>query len=100
FALHDYARILHRQAAADVAVDPPDLGVFHRETALGDEVVNVAAPVLDGDILDLRAFQGDQLDHRRVKGRGFELRGGATFHVHHLGAFVGDDEGAFELAEV
>ncbi len=29
-----------------------------------------------------------------------KLRRGAAFHVHHLAAFVGDDERALELAEV
>ena len=36
----------------------------------------------------------------RVQGGGLELRRGAAFHVHHLGALVGDDERALELAEV
>ena len=31
---------------------------------------------------------------------GVEFRRRATFHVSHLGAFVGDDEGALELAEI
>ena len=71
-----------------------------REAALGDEVEDVAAPVLDGDVLDLRALEGDQLDDGGVQRGGLEFRRGAAFHVHHLGAFVGDDERALELAEV
>ncbi len=35
-----------------------------------------------------------------MEGGGVELGGGAALHVHDFGAFVGDDEGALELAEV
>ena len=85
---------------ADVAVDPFHLGFFVREAALGDEVEDVRRPVLHGDVLDLRALQRDEFDHRAVQRGGLELRRGAAFHVHHLRAFVGDDERALELAEV
>ena len=40
-AFHDHARILHREADADVAVDPFDLSLFVREAALGDKVEDV-----------------------------------------------------------
>ena len=42
-ALEDDARVFHRQAGADVAVDPLDLGVLVRDAALGDEVEDIAA---------------------------------------------------------
>ena len=45
-------------------------------------------------------LQRDEFDHGAVQRRGLELRRGAAFHVHDLGAFVGDDERALELAEV
>ena len=100
FALQDDAGVFHGEAAADVAVDPLDLGVLHGEAALGDEVEDVGRPVLDGDVLDLGALEGDELDHGGVEGGGGELGGGAALHVGDLGALVGDDEGALELAEV
>src|SRR5204862_8110389 len=71
-----------------------------RDAALRDEVEDVVCPVLDGDVLDLRAFEGDEFDHRTVQGRRRELRRRATLHVDNLRTFVGDDEGALELAEV
>ncbi len=33
-AFHDHARIFHGQARADIAIDPFDLGVFVRQSAL------------------------------------------------------------------
>ena len=97
---HDHAGIFHGQARADVAVDPFDLGVFVREAAFGHEIEDVGRPVLHGDVLNLRALERDQFDDRAVQGGGVELRRGAAFHVGHFRAFIGDDEGALELAEV
>ena len=45
-------------------------------------------------------FMRDEFDDRAVQRGGLEFRRGAAFHVDHLGAFVGDDERALELAEV
>ena len=53
---HDHARILHREARTDVAIDPAHLRIFHRKAAFGDEVKDIAAPILHGHILDLRTF--------------------------------------------
>ena len=98
-AFHDDPGVFHREAGADVAIDPAHLRVLHGEAALGDEVEHVRRPVLDGDVLDFCAFQCHKLDDCGVQGCGLEFRRGAAFHVHHLRAFVGDDEGALELAE-
>ena len=100
FAFHDDAGVLHGEAGADVAVDPADLGVFVGDAAFGDEVEDVGAPVLDGDVLNFGAFHGDEFDDGGVQGGSFEFGGGAAFHVHDFGAFIGDDEGALELAEL
>ena len=100
FAFHDDARVLHGEAGADVAVDPADFGVFVGDAAFGDEVEDVGAPVLHSDVLDFGAFHGDEFDDGGVEGGGFEFGCGATFHVHDFGAFIGDDEGALELAEL
>ena len=99
-ALEDHAGIFDRQPRADVAVDPFDLGVLMGDAAFGDEVEDVAAPVLHRDVLNLRALHGDQLDHRRVERGGLKFRRGAPFHIHQLRAFIGDDERALELPEV
>ena len=71
-----------------------------REAALGHEVENVRRPVLHGDVLDLRALERDQLNHRAVERRRVELRRRAAFHVGELCAFIADDERALELSEV
>ena len=57
-------------------------------------------PVLDGRILDLRVVERDELDHRRVQLVLVAHRRGAAFEIAHIGALVGDDESAFELAGV
>src|SRR5690606_19665798 len=73
FTFEDDAGIFHREAAADVAVDPLDLGVLVRDAAFGDEIEDVGGPVLDGDVLDLRALEGDEFDDGAVERRGGEL---------------------------
>src|SRR5690606_10647720 len=100
FSFQHDAGIFHREPAADVTVDPFDLGVFVRDAALGDEIEDVVRPVLDGDVLDFRAFERDQFHHGAVQGGRGEFRGGTALHVHDFGALVGDDQGALELAEV
>src|SRR5262245_35542861 len=70
------------------------------KSALGHQVEDVRAPVLDGHILDLGAGQGDQLDDSTMQGRRLEFGRRATFHVHDFAPFVRNDESAFELAKV
>ena len=64
-AFHDHARIFHGQAGADVAIDPFHFGLLVRETAFGHQIEDVRRPVLDGDVLDLRAFHRHQVRPRR-----------------------------------
>ena len=75
--------------------------------ALGDEVVDAALalgvariPVLHRRVLDLGVVERDELDHRGVKLVLVALRRGAAFEVAHVGALVGDDQRALELAGV
>ena len=75
--------------------------------ALGDEVVDAALaffvagiPVLDGAVLDRRAFQGDQFDHGGVQLVLVAHRRGAAFQVGDVGALVGDQQRPLELAGV
>src|SRR5881398_3484190 len=44
-ALHDHTWILHREAGADVAIDPFYLRVFVGKTAFCDEVEDIRRPV-------------------------------------------------------
>jgi len=60
-------RVLHRQARACIRVYPLDRGVGVSMRPLGHEVVDVVGPVLDSGVPNLRAGQGDDLDHRGVE---------------------------------
>ena len=78
-----------------------------RRRPLGHEVEDATAalgvagiPVLDGRVLDLGIVVRDQLDHGGVELILVAHRRGAAFEVAHVGALVGDDEGALELAGV
>ena len=93
-------RVLHRQARAGVRVDPLDRGVRVRVGPLGDEVVDVVRPVLDGRVADLGARQRDDLDDRRVERVGRVDRRRAALDVVDLGALVDDDQRPLELAGV
>ena len=57
-------------------------------------------PVLHGRILDLGVVERDQLDHGGVQLVLVAHRRGAAFEVAHVGALVGDDQRALELAGV
>ena len=92
--------VLHRQLAAEVAVDPGHHRVALGDGALGDEVVDVVGPVLDGGVAHVGAGLADDLDDRAVERVGGVDRGSAALDVVHGRAFVGDDQGALELAHV
>ena len=93
-------RVLHRELRAEVAVDPLDGRVALGPRALGDEVEDVARPVLHGRVADARARLGDQLDDGGVQRVRRVRRRGAALDVVHVGALVGDDERPLELAHV
>src|SRR5215210_3087270 len=92
--------VLHRELRAQVAVDPLDGRVLVGRAPLGNQVVGVVRPVLDGRVPDARARLRYQLDDRRmerVRGVG---RGRAALDVVDVRALVGDDERPLELAHV
>src|SRR3954452_2776230 len=99
-AHHVDARVLHRQLRAEVAVDPLDGSVGLGDRALRDEVEDVVRPVLHGRVADAGARLGAQLDDRGVQRVGAVRRGGAALDVVHVGALVGEDQRALELAHV
>src|SRR5262249_51116589 len=98
-AFQDDAWVFHGQSRADVAIDPFDLRILLGKPAFCYQVEDVGRPVLHGDVLDLGAFKRDEFDHGAMQRRLLEFRRGATFHVSHFAAFIGDDERALELAE-
>ena len=75
--------------------------------ALGDEIVDAAAafrvariPVLHRRIFDLGVVERDQLDDRGMQLVLVALRRRAAFEIADIGALVGDDQRALELAGV
>ena len=97
---HVDGRVLHRQAGADVAVDPLHVALGLDPGPLGDQVVDVVGPVLDGRVGDPGGRLHDDLDHGRVQRVGGVHGGGAALDVVHLAALVGDDQGPLELTHV
>ena len=92
--------VLHRHLGADVAVDPLHRRAGLAGRALGDEVVDVVRPVLDGRVAAAAALLHDDLDDRGVQRVGAVDRRGAALDVVHVGVLVDDDQRALELAHV
>lgn len=102
-----YARgVLPGDGGACLDLRPGELGgVAAAEAALGDEVVDAAAPllvagvpVLHGGVLDFGAVFDHDLDDGGVELVLVAHGCGASFEVGHVGVVVGHDEGALELA--
>src|SRR5215207_9021407 len=95
-----HRRVLHSQLGAQIAVHPLDGRVLVGHAPLGDEVVGVVRPVLDGRVPYPRARLGDKLHDRRMKRVRSIRRGRAALDVVDVGVLVGDDERPLELAHV
>ena len=93
-------RVLHRDLGADVAVDPLHRRALLAGGALGDQVVDVVRPVLDGRVAAAGALLHDDLHDRAVQRVGGVDRRGAALDVVHVGALVDDDQRPLELAHV
>ena len=85
-----------RPTAIFAANDLTCVGALSAAAALG--VTRV--PVLHRRVLDLGAFQRDELDHRGMELILVALRRGAALEVAHIGSPVGDNQGALELAGI
>ena len=103
-AREDAARVLPRDGRAGLDLRPRQARVLAANAALGDEVVDAAAPlavaripVLHGRILHLGVAFDDDLDHGRVQLVLVALRRGASLQIAHVGTFVGHDERPLEL---
>ena len=86
--------------AADVAVDPLHVALGLHPGPLGDQVVDVVGPVLDGGVRHPGRAAHHDLHHRGVQRVGGVGGRRAALDVVDLGALVGDDQGALELAHV
>src|SRR5690606_955412 len=93
-------RVLHRHLGADVAVDPLHGRALVGHGALGDQVVDVVRPVLDGRVAAAGVLLDDDLDDRGVQRVRLVDRRGAALDVVHVGTLVDDDQGPLELAHV
>src|ERR1019366_7161246 len=60
--------VLHGHLGAQIPVDPLDGRVLLGDGPLGDQVVDIVRPVLDGGVADVGTLLGDDLDHRGVQG--------------------------------
>lgn len=93
-------RVLHGHLGADVAVDPLHGRALVGHGPLGDQVVDVVRPVLDGRVAAAAALLHDDLDHGAVQRvRGVD-RGGAALDVVDVGVLVDDDQRPLELTHV
>ena len=107
-AAQDAARIFPGDRRAGLDLRPGNLRARAAAVAaLGHEVVDAAlafgvarVPVLHRRILDLGVVERDQFDHRRMQLVLVAHRRGAAFEVADVGALVGDDQRALELAGV
>ncbi len=98
------ARVFPGDGRARLDLRPRQTRVLAAKSALGDEIVDAAAPllvarvpVLDGRIFHLGVALNDDFDHGGMQLVFVALRRRAPFEVAHVGALVGDDERAFEL---
>jgi len=66
FAHHVNTRILHGDLGSDVGINPDDFCVLISDAALGDEVVDIVRPVLQGRITDGGAGLGNQFHNGAV----------------------------------
>ncbi len=107
-AAQDAGRVFPGDRRAGLDLRPRDLRVLAPAVAaLGDEVVDAALalgiariPVLHGRVLDLGIVERDQLDHGGVQLVLVALGRGAAFEIADIGAFIGDDQRALELAGI
>src|ERR1700733_4778913 len=107
-ATQDAARIFPGDGRTGLYLRPGNLGIGTAAVAaLGDEVVDAAlafgiagVPVLHRRVLDLGVIQRNELDDGGVKLVFIALRCGASFEVTDVGALVGNDQRALELAGI
>ena len=107
-ALQDHTRVFPGDGRTGLNLGPGYLGTGAAAgTALGDKVVDAAAPllvarvpILHGRVLDLGVLEGDELHHGGVQLVLVAHRRRAAFQVADARALVGDDQRALELAGV
>src|SRR5690606_5128180 len=107
-ATQDAARIFPGDRRAGLDLGPGDLGILATAIAtLGDEIVDAALavlvsgiPILHRRILDLGVIERDQFHHGGVELVLVAHGRRAALEIAHIGAFLGDDQRALELAGI
>ena len=66
-SLENHCWVLHRQLRSDVAVDPFDSRVLVCDAPLGDQVVDIVRPVLDGGVAYVCTGQRNELNDGTVQ---------------------------------
>ena len=106
---HQHAAwVFPRDGRTRLDLRPRDFGALAATKAsLRDEVIHAAfavliarIPVLHGAVFHLCVCFGNNLHDGRMKLVFIALRCRATFHITHIRAFVGHDEGALKLTRV
>src|SRR5699024_4917609 len=92
--------VLHGDFRTDVAIDPLHGSAFFNDSTLGDKVVDVSGPVLDGGVPNASILLHDDLNDGGVQRVGLIDRCCTTFYVVHVGALISNDQGAFKLTHV
>ncbi|CAB4561223.1 unannotated protein [freshwater metagenome] len=93
-------RVLHGYLRTQVAVDPLHRCVFVGDGTLGDQVVHVVRPVLNGRVANAGALLDDDFDYGRVQRVTLVDGSGAALDVVNIRTLVRDDEGSLKLAHV
>src|SRR5262249_6006770 len=107
-AAEDAARVLPGDGGAGFDLSPGNLRIGTTAVAtLGDEIVDAAlafrvagVPVLHRRIFDLGVIERDELDDCGMELVLIALRRRAAFEIADVGALVGDNQRALELAGV
>src|SRR5215213_4161965 len=105
-AAQNAAWIFPGDGGAGLDLGPGNLGVAAAAVAaLGHKIVNTTPtllvagiPVLHRRVFDLGVFQSDQFNDRGMKLVFVAHGGSAAFEIAHIGALIGDDQSALELA--
>src|SRR5207248_10983554 len=92
-----HGRVLHGDLGAEVAIEPFHRGVVVGYGPLGDQVVDVVRPVLDGGVAAPPPRLDDDLDDRRVQGVARVDGSRAALDVVDPRVLVDDDHRPLEL---
>ncbi|MPM80704.1 hypothetical protein SDC9_127754 [bioreactor metagenome] len=97
-AVQEDTWVFHGHFGTQVAVDPFHGRIFQGYRTFRHQVVDVSGPVLDGRVAAVSILLHNDLNNCGMQAVGRISRSGTTFNIVDAGAFVDDDQRAFELA--